>query len=307
MLFERGRPEHVDWRGLGPILVAAVPGLAVGVVALTQLSKAALQVGVGLAVIAAVAWQLRRRRRTDLPAWGAWAVGFASGALTTSISVSGPPIVLWLEARGVRPEEFRASLAASFLALNLAGGVLLVALEGVAAIDAGALLGLLGLVLAGHVLGALAFRRADHERFFTAVLVLVARHRSGEHRRRLRRLMLMGSEGSRPRAPADVWPAAWVRLAPPLRRFARRAGRRHRRHWVLACMPPSRMRTCVRSWSSASSTPASSCSPLSGTGARCSPSRSLWPRRPGASSWWGRCRRRPRPSAWCAGCGWARR
>ncbi len=174
VLFERGRPEHVDWRGLGPILLAAVPGLAVGVVALTQLSKAALQVGVGLAVIAAVAWQLRRRRRADLPAWGGWAVGFASGALTTSISVSGPPIVLWLEARGVRPEEFRATLAASFLALNLAGGALLVALEGVAAIDAGALLGLLGLVLAGHVLGALAFRRADHERFFTAVLVLVA-------------------------------------------------------------------------------------------------------------------------------------
>ena len=30
------------------------------------------------------------------------------------------------------------------------------------------------LVLAGHVLGALAFRRLDRERFFTAVLVLVA-------------------------------------------------------------------------------------------------------------------------------------
>jgi hypothetical protein len=104
----------------------------------------------------------------------AWSVGFASGALTTSISVSGPPIVLWLEARGVRPEEFRASLAASFLALNLAGGALLVGLEGAETVAAGTLLALLGLVAAGYVLGALAFRRFDRERFFVLVLVLVA-------------------------------------------------------------------------------------------------------------------------------------
>ena len=32
---------------------------------------------------------------------------------------------------------------------------------------------LLGLVLAGHVLGAFAFRRLDHERFYRVVLVLV--------------------------------------------------------------------------------------------------------------------------------------
>src|SRR4051812_27203954 len=63
VLFERGRPEHVDWRSLMPMLVAALPGLAVGAVALTQLSKGALQVAVGVAVVAVAAWQLRRRRR----------------------------------------------------------------------------------------------------------------------------------------------------------------------------------------------------------------------------------------------------
>jgi uncharacterized membrane protein YfcA len=177
VLFERGRPEHVDWRALAPMLVAAVPGLVVGIVALTELSREALQVAVGVAVVLAAGWQLRRRGREPrrrLPAGVAWPVGFASGALTTSISVSGPPLVLWLEARGVRPEEFRASLAASFLALNLAGGALLVAAEGLEEVAAGTLLGLLGLVVAGHVLGALAFRRLDRERFFSLVLALVA-------------------------------------------------------------------------------------------------------------------------------------
>jgi len=157
---------------------------------------------VGIAVILAAGWQLRRRaaerrlgaaalpasgaaaaalppsraapRRAHLPPVAGWAAGFASGALTTSISVSGPPIVLWLEARGVRPEEFRASLAASFLALNLAGGAVLLVAEGSGALDAAAVAPLLALVAAGYALGALAFRRLDRERFFAVVLVLVA-------------------------------------------------------------------------------------------------------------------------------------
>jgi uncharacterized protein len=176
VLFEGGRPEHVDWRALAPMLVAAVPGLAIGAVALTQLSKEVLQVAVGVAVIAAAGWQLRERARghRPIPPAAAWGAGFASGALTTSISVSGPPLVLWLEARGVRPEEFRASLAASFLALNLVGGVVLLAAEGTGAFDAGAVALLFVLVLAGYALGAAAFRRLDRERFFAAVLALVA-------------------------------------------------------------------------------------------------------------------------------------
>ena len=102
------------------------------------------------------------------------AAGFVSGALTTSISVSGPPVVLWLEARGAHPEEFRASLAATFLAMNLAGGAVLVAAEGTGSLEAGKVLPLLGLVIAGYALGAVAFRRLDRERFYTLVLALVA-------------------------------------------------------------------------------------------------------------------------------------
>jgi uncharacterized membrane protein YfcA len=176
VLFEGGRPEHVDWRALAPMFAAALPGLAVGAVALTQLSKEVLQVAVGVAVIAAAGWQLRQRRgarRRRLGRAAGLAAGFASGALTTSISVSGPPLVLWLEAHGVRPEEFRASLAASFLGLNLTGGVILLAAEGGAAFDAGAVAILLALVVAGYALGAVAFRRLDRERFFNLVLVLV--------------------------------------------------------------------------------------------------------------------------------------
>jgi uncharacterized membrane protein YfcA len=181
VLFEGGRPEHVDWRALAPMLAAALPGLAAGAVALTLLSKEALQVSVGVAVILAAGWQLGQRAAGEsaaesartLPPAAGWAAGFFSGALTTSISISGPPIVLWLEAHGVRPEEFRASLAASFLVLNLIGGAVVLAAEGSGALDANVLLPLLGLVVAGYALGAVAFRRLEGDRFFAITLALV--------------------------------------------------------------------------------------------------------------------------------------
>ena len=178
VLFERGRPDHVDWRSLVPMLLAALPGLAVGAVALTRLSQQVLQVAVGVAVVCVAAWQLRRRLyvRTHEPVGlgAGLGAGFVSGALTTSINVSGPPVVLWLEARGVSPEEFRASLAATFLALDVAGGALILAAEGSDSFDAGRVGPLLAIVIVGYALGALAFRRLDRERFYKLVLVLVA-------------------------------------------------------------------------------------------------------------------------------------
>ena len=76
-----------------------------------------------------------------------------SGVLTTSISVSGPPIVLWLEALGLRPEELRASLAGSFLFMNVVGGIVVVVAGGTGAVRLDVLAALLVLVLVGHALG----------------------------------------------------------------------------------------------------------------------------------------------------------
>jgi uncharacterized protein len=178
VLFEDGRPQHVNWRRLVPLLAAALPGLAAGVVLVVALDKQTLQVAVGVAVIAAGLWQLRSRARgkqrvRQLPAAASLAVGFTSGMLTTSLTVSGPPIVLWLEAHGVPPAEFRSTLAASFLALGVAAGLVLLMAEGTAGLDLGLLPLLLVVVVAGYLLGALVFRHAEHERFFVLALALV--------------------------------------------------------------------------------------------------------------------------------------
>lgn len=162
--------HDVRARLLAPMLAAALPGLVLGALLLSVLSREALQIGVGTAVIAAALWQLRHRAARGLPALAA---GLLSGALTTSISINGPPLVLWLEGQGVRPAEFRATLAAAFLGLDVAGAALLVASEGSAVVDLGTLGPLTACILAGYAAGALAFRRLGPERFYAIVLVLV--------------------------------------------------------------------------------------------------------------------------------------
>jgi uncharacterized protein len=162
--------RRVATHGLARLLVPALPGLGVGVLLLAALSKESLQVGVGVAVVAAAGWQLRHRAVVRLPAALA---GFVSGALTTSISINGPPLALWLESERVAPARFRTTLAAAFLILDVAGTALILAREGGDVIDPGALGPLLACVLAGYALGAVGFRRLDGERFSTVVLVVV--------------------------------------------------------------------------------------------------------------------------------------
>ncbi len=177
MLFGGGRPGPVRWGTLGPMLGAAVPGLAAGAVLLSVLSKAVLQVAVGVLVVVAAAVQLRRPAPEPAPSSPATAVatGLATGTLTTATSVSGPPLVLWLDAQGARPAELRASLAASFLALNLAGALVLLAAGSLKSpADADVLAALLALTAAGHLTGAWIFRRIDEHRFRGIVLALVA-------------------------------------------------------------------------------------------------------------------------------------
>jgi len=162
--------RRVATYGLGRLLVPAVPGLFAGVVVLAVLSKQSLQVGVGVAVVAAAAWQLRHRAAVPIPAIAA---GFLSGVLTTSISVNGPPLALWLDSEAVPPPRFRVTLAAAFLILDIAGIALIASREGVDVIDPGRVGPLLACVLVGYALGAVAFRRLDAERFSTIVLSLV--------------------------------------------------------------------------------------------------------------------------------------
>lgn len=146
---------------------------------LRALPKATLQIAVGVAVLAATALRIRARARETAPTAGdprrRLALGFASGTLTTSAGVNGPPIALWLAHRGLRPSDMRDSLSAAFFGLGVIGGVVLAPVLAAAGadVDWAALAAGLACVLAGHAVGRRAFARLDGERYEPLVLGLV--------------------------------------------------------------------------------------------------------------------------------------
>lgn len=179
VLFAERRRPRVAWSEVGPILAAAVPGAVCGVLVLRALPKSTLQVAVGVAVVVAAVVRARARAREVAPTAGdpraRLALGFASGTLTTSAGVNGPPIALWLAHRGIGPSEMRDSLSAAFLGLGVIGGLVLAPLLATAGADvhwSALAVGLLS-VVAGRAVGRRAFARLDSEHYEPLLLVLV--------------------------------------------------------------------------------------------------------------------------------------
>lgn len=179
VLFAERRRPVVAWGEVGPILAAAAPGAVCGVAVLRALPKAWLQVAVGVAVVGAAALRARSRReaaaRTPGDPRARLALGFATGTLTTSAGVNGPPIALWLTHRGLDPAGVRDSLSATFLGLGLIGAVVLAPVLVAAGTEVDwAELGLaLAGVVAGHAVGRRAFARIDAARYEPLLLVVI--------------------------------------------------------------------------------------------------------------------------------------
>jgi len=105
------------------VLAAAVPGAIAGALVLSAVPESALQIAVGVFAIAAVVGT--RASPRSWPRASAYPTGLASGALTTTTTINGPPLVVWLRGRGASVAATRASLAACFVALGAIGGAAL--------------------------------------------------------------------------------------------------------------------------------------------------------------------------------------
>ncbi|MFL5827140.1 MAG: TSUP family transporter [Thermoleophilaceae bacterium] len=174
-LFGEGRaaePLVPESRGA---LLFAVPGAVAGVVVLRSLSPTALQVAVTVGVLATLALRRVQRYRHYKPGGvHLAAAGLAAGALTTSTTTNGPPLVLYLLGRSARPSQVRDTLVLCFLGLSLIGALALVATGTFhAAPNPAALAALVPLVLAGHLAGRRLFASLSDARYETALTALL--------------------------------------------------------------------------------------------------------------------------------------
>jgi len=98
-----------------PLVVGAIIGLPGGIYLLTTLDGPLFKAGVGVLMIALSfvllsGWSMPLQN----PKWALYPIGIVGGFLGGSISISGPPVILFLTSQGVPKENFRANIATYF-------------------------------------------------------------------------------------------------------------------------------------------------------------------------------------------------
>lgn len=170
------RHRHLDLRrvDIAVLVAAALPGLLVGALLVTRVPKPALQFTIGAAIAVAVALRLHEPRpvsKRPPPAAGV-PVGMLAGVLTTTVGINGPPLVVWLRARGAAFEQLRDTLAVIFLILNVIAIPSVLSQGGAASL--GALAALAGGLLAGHLAGMQAGARLGSRPLERVLVMLLA-------------------------------------------------------------------------------------------------------------------------------------
>ena len=175
-------PLEVLGRQTVGLLAWALPGLVAGALVIDRLDDDAVRVTVALLVLAALAQRHlavrragRARPRGGSGRVGLAAAGLASGAMTTSTAINGPPLVLYLTASGATPRAARDTLAVLFLVMDAAAIIALAAAGNLhlpAETPALPVAGLAGVVLGHAVFDRLSDR--TRARAVTVMLVLAA-------------------------------------------------------------------------------------------------------------------------------------
>lgn len=168
-----------SWRDAHRRLVLALlPPAFVGLVAGTEILRVVDPVYIRLAVGAVVVFSaVILLKDFRLPGagtrWGPLVVGSASGALSTSTGLAGPPIVLLLTARDLPKHDFRGTSALYFLVMAVFA-IAVLAFRGVVEaehVPLGA--ALIPAALVGKVVGTAALKRVSEKAFRGISLGLV--------------------------------------------------------------------------------------------------------------------------------------
>jgi uncharacterized membrane protein YfcA len=103
--------RQVRLRQIGPLSVAGLAGVPLGVWLLANLDPSSLRVYIGVLMVAAgVLFSTGLRVSVSNPRLAGIPVGFASGVLGGSVSMPAPPIILFFANQKLPPSEFRLNL-----------------------------------------------------------------------------------------------------------------------------------------------------------------------------------------------------
>jgi uncharacterized membrane protein YfcA len=117
-----GARDRVTMKRIWPLIIGSVAGLPLGTYILVVVHADILRIAIGVVILLFVAALIKGYRRlTGTHRLGAGLVGAASGVIAGSVSMGGPPVVLFFAGMDTDKQAFRANIIAYFLCLNLAG------------------------------------------------------------------------------------------------------------------------------------------------------------------------------------------
>jgi uncharacterized membrane protein YfcA len=155
------------------LALGSYAGMPVGLAVLLLIDPVALKLLIAVSVILFTLLIMRGLRIHGGGHPGDLATGFVSGILNTSTSMSGPPIVLYLQGKGLTPATFRSTTNAFFLVTAVGAVGLLFASGSVKPWVLGAFLLAMPAAEGGRMLGNRLFDRIDEARFRRLVYAIL--------------------------------------------------------------------------------------------------------------------------------------
>ena len=165
--------KSANRRTAGTLLVGSLVGMPLGLAVLLFLDAEALKLVIAGMVIFFTILLMRGFALHSAGRAGDLLAGLTSGVLNTSTSMSGPPVVLYLQGKGLAPLHFRATIA-TYFAVASTIAVLLLILAGAAQPYVFAAFAIsMPAVLAGQRIGNLLFEYIEQALFRRLVYVIL--------------------------------------------------------------------------------------------------------------------------------------
>lgn len=155
------------------LIVMGIIGIPIGVYGLNTLSPYTLKMLIGVVIlITSIAMLAGFKLKTKNKVYTYSFTGLLSGILNGSISMSGPPIVLFLANEGYEKDKFRANINAYFIITNIIT-VIVFSLNGLYTIEIFKYTGLQIISLIIGTLLGIRFSRRINEAVFKKLILLL--------------------------------------------------------------------------------------------------------------------------------------
>jgi uncharacterized membrane protein YfcA len=179
VLFAERRSREFSWPIVRMLIIAALPGLVIGALIVTQIHKEVLQIVIGLLIIIGVTIQeyvFPKPSRPPRLSGLSVATGFTAGLMNSSAALAAPPLVLWLRSCIVTPNQMRDTLSVTFLGMNTLSVLVIYFLKPMSLTSHGMLifLFLLPVVLVAHRFGKRLVARIDPLHYRRLILIALS-------------------------------------------------------------------------------------------------------------------------------------